>query len=234
MERQPSIVCVVIFCGLLGSSFTFEIRVQAQCWENWTRCSQTEFFWDADQEAPSVLSEPQVEFSKPRNERRKVQELCENMTEWANVFEKAKHMCRYLFEKSKLTRDRLFGVADGENDFAAIRIAVIELFPDSIIYSFQTRSSVRRNDHFTNGSRTLSETGSQIANVLGSTNLVTGGQDVAGLMKRKLVRRLENRAQRRRNRALDALASTVEKLEESLMFKTWKICESSPSPCARG
>ena len=54
------------------------------------------------------------------------------MTERANVFVKAKHMCRYLFEKSRLTRDRLFGVDDGENDFAAIQIAVIELFPDSI------------------------------------------------------------------------------------------------------
>ena len=158
MERKPSIVFVVIFCGLLGSSFTFEIRVQAQCWENWTRCSQTEFFWDADQEAPSVLSEPQVEFSKPRNELRKVQELCENMAEWANVFEKAKHMCRYLFEKSKLTPDRLFGVAGGENDFAAIRIAVIELFPDSIICqekrSFDERKSYPVGDRKSNRQRT--------------------------------------------------------------------------------
>ena len=77
-----------------------------------------------------------------------------------------------------ISLDRLFGVADGENDFAAIQIAVIELFPDSISYSFRTRSSVKRNDHFTNGSCTLSETASQIANVLSSTNLVTGGQDV--------------------------------------------------------
>ena len=108
-------------------------------------------------------------FQKPETNGERRKSSVKTMTEWANVFEKAKHMCRYLFEKSKLTRDRLFGVADGENDFAAFRIAVIELFPDSIICSFRTRSSVKRNDHFTNGSRTLSETGSQIANVLTMT-----------------------------------------------------------------
>ena len=60
---------------------------------------------------------------------------------------------------------------------------------------------------------------------------MTGGQDVAGLMKRKLVRRMENRAQRRRNRALDALASTLEKLEVSDVQDVEDLRELSESLC---
>ena len=71
------------------------------------------------------------------------------MAEWVNVFEKAvrdmkaerlnvglKSMGWYLFEKSNLTlerQERALGAAESECEFAAIRGALIKLFPDTII-----------------------------------------------------------------------------------------------------
>ena len=71
------------------------------------------------------------------------------MAKWVNVFEKAvldmkaeglrvelKRMGWLLFEQSSLTlerQERVFGAAEGEYDVAAIRGALIKLFPDTII-----------------------------------------------------------------------------------------------------
>ena len=71
------------------------------------------------------------------------------MAEWVKVFEKAvpdmtdeglnvklKNMDWHLFEKNKLTPDRqerVLGAAEGEYVFAAVRGALIKLFPDTII-----------------------------------------------------------------------------------------------------
>ena len=94
------------------------------------------------------------------------------MTEWVNVFERAvlhmkaegrnaelKNMGWHLFEKSSLTlarQERVSGAAEGEYDFAAIRGALIKLFPDTTI-SHEKRPTPDRkpmdrrpNDRFKN------------------------------------------------------------------------------------
>ena len=94
------------------------------------------------------------------------------MAEWVNVFEKAvldmeaeglnvklKNLDWHLFENSSLTlerQERVLGAAEGEYDFAAIRVALIKLFPDTIIRQ-EKRSTPnrkpmerRQNDRFKN------------------------------------------------------------------------------------
>ena len=94
------------------------------------------------------------------------------MAEWVNVSERAvldmrdegqnvelKSLDWHLFEKSSLTlerQERVLGAGEGEYDFAAIRMALIKLFPDTMI-SQEKRSTPDRkpmerrpNDRFKN------------------------------------------------------------------------------------
>ena len=102
------------------------------------------------------------------------------MAEWVNVFEKAmldmkaeglnvelKSMDWHLFEKSNLTlerQERVLGAVQGEYEFAAVRGALIKLFPDTLI-----------NQEKRSGSRVMQLTGKRmIVSELDSANLVTG------------------------------------------------------------
>ena len=94
------------------------------------------------------------------------------MAEWVNVSERAvldmraegqnvelKILDWHLFEKSSLTlerQERVLGAGEGEYDFAAIRMALIKLFPDTMISqekrSIPDRKPMERrpNDRFKN------------------------------------------------------------------------------------
>ena len=103
-----------------------------------------------------------------------VQELCcqrlprrpgQPVAEWVNVFERAvldmkaeglyvelKNMGWHLFEKTSLTlerQERVLGAAEGEYEFAAIRGALIKLFPDTIISQEKRSVPGRKPGHVT-------------------------------------------------------------------------------------
>ena len=88
------------------------------------------------------------------------------MAEWVNVFEKAmpamkaeelnvelKSMDWHLFEKSILTADRqqrVLGAVQGEYEFAAVREALIKLFPDTLINPVPDRKPTHVTDQKAN------------------------------------------------------------------------------------
>ena len=109
------------------------------------------------------------------------------MAEWVNVFERAvldmkaeglndelKSMGWHLFNKSNLTlqrQERVLGAAEGEYEFAAIRGALIKLFPDTIIC--QEKRSVP------DWNRVMCRTENQMMDSRTDfANLVTGSQGV--------------------------------------------------------
>ena len=92
------------------------------------------------------------------------------MAELVNVCEKAvldmkdgalenvelKSMDWHLFDKSNLSLDRqerVLGAAEGEYEFAAVREALIKLFPDTIINPESHVTDRKANDRFGNGIR---------------------------------------------------------------------------------
>ena len=106
--------------------------------------------------------------------KRQVQEFFEKrlhrrpgqpMAKWVNVFEKAvldmkaegltvelKSVGWLLFEKSSMTlerQERVLGAAEGEFEFAAIRRALIKLFPDTMISQEKQSAPDRKPGHVT-------------------------------------------------------------------------------------
>ena len=177
------------------------------------------------------------------------------MAEWVNVFEKAvrdmkaerlnvglKSMGWYLFEKSNLTlerQERALGAAESEYEFAAIRGALIKLFPDTII-SQEKRSVPDRkpghvsdwkpNDRFKNRFRKSRD---------GKSGRYTAHETDARDTEEDPNSEKEGRVKKKQTqRGL----SNVKWMSGPRWWKnwktrqtdrTWKICESFQSPCTK-
>ena len=131
------------------------------------------------------------------------------MAEWVNVFEKAvldmraegrnvelKSSGWHLFEKSDLSlerQERVLRAAEGEYEFAAIRGALIKLFPERTISQEKRSVPDRKPGHLTHRKR-------MIVSEIDSVNLVTGGRGVTQLMRLRHMMQKRTRTPRRKIR----------------------------------